>query len=156
MICIHFHEGTAGYDHLDMFLNGLMNSSGICQRRPGTGNRKWYTYQKTPARIILEIIKLLALKPQDVFVRLGSGLGQVVILMNLLTGVMAKGVEFEPAFCEYATNCAAELQIKDVEFHQYRCPLCRLFFGYVFFMYTPFEGKMLQDVRIYREEKIGK
>jgi hypothetical protein len=35
----------------------------------------------------------------DVFFDLGSGLGQVPILVNLLSGAAAKGMEFEPVYC---------------------------------------------------------
>ena len=65
-------------------------------------------YQKTPARIILELVKKAAFQPGDVFYDLGSGLGQAAILVNLLASVISKGVEFEPAYCHYAKTCAAE------------------------------------------------
>ena len=103
-------------------------------------------YQKTPARIILEIIRRADFKPQDVFYDLGSGLGQVVMLVHLLTGVVSKGVEFEPAFCKYAETVAAELQLTDVEFINTDARQADYSTGTVFFMYTPFEGILLQEV----------
>jgi hypothetical protein len=75
----------------------------IKEREPGM-----IYYQKTPARIILELVKKAAFQPGDVFYDLGSGLGQAAILVNLLASVISKGVEFEPAYCHYAKTCAAE------------------------------------------------
>ena len=63
-------------------------------------------YQKTPARIIFELIKRADFQPGDVFYDLGSGFGQVTMLVNLLTSVVSKGVEFEPAYCKYAKSRA--------------------------------------------------
>lgn len=103
-------------------------------------------YQKTPARIILELINKADFKPHDVFFDLGSGLGQVSILVNLLTSVLSMGVEFEPSFCKYAMACATELNLTNVKFINIDARYADYGAGTVFFLYTPFEGKMLQDV----------
>jgi hypothetical protein len=66
--------------------------------------------------------------------------------VNLLTGVTAKGIEFEPAFCSYANDCAAGLNLTKVKFIYADARYADYSTGTVFFMYTPFEGKMLQDV----------
>jgi len=138
-------EETIGYDDLDMFLNGLLNSQNLpaetIEREPGM-----VYYQKTPARIILELIKKAEFKPSDVFFDLGSGLGQVVLLVNLLASVISKGVEFEPAFCKYARACAADLNLGDIDFIHTDARYADFSTGTIFFMYTPFEGTMLQDV----------
>jgi precorrin-6B methylase 2 len=138
-------KDDTGYDHLDIFLNGLLTHRNLPAE---TRNREpeMVHYQKTPVRIILEIIKRAEFQPKDVFVDLGSGLGQVVILVHLLMGVSAKGVEFEPAFCEYARSCAAELNVNSVEFINTDARDADYSPGTVFFMYTPFVGKMLQEV----------
>jgi Histone methylation protein DOT1 len=138
-------HSAIGYDNLDLFLNGILTF----QKSPvETKEREpeMVYYQKTPARIILELIKKAAFKPQDVFFDLGSGLGQVTILVNLLTSVISKGVEFEPAFCNYANTCVADLKLHDVEFINTDARYADYSSGTIFFMYTPFEGKMLQDV----------
>jgi hypothetical protein len=102
-------------------------------------------YQKTPARFILELVRKAEFKPQDVFFDLGSGLGQVAILVNLLSAVISKGVEFEPAFCNYARTCAADLNLNQVDFLNEDARYTDYSLGTHFFMYTPFEGKILQD-----------
>ncbi len=105
----------AGYDNLDLFINGLLTDRElpfeIKEREPGM-----IYYQKTPARIILALIKKAAFQHGDVFYDLGSGLGQVTILVNLLTSVISKGVEYEPAYVNYAKACAAGLNLSDTHF----------------------------------------
>jgi precorrin-6B methylase 2 len=103
-------------------------------------------YQKTPVRIVFEMINKAAFKRGDVFYDLGSGLGQVTILVNLLASVTSKGVEFEPAYCEYSKTVAAGLDLENVEFINADARYADYSSGTVFFMYTPFEGKILGDV----------
>jgi hypothetical protein len=139
------HHDETGYDNLDIFLNGILT-----YRIPPaeTKNREpeMVYYQKTPARLILELIKRAAFKTNDVFFDLGSGLGQVTILVNLLSSVISKGVEFEPAFCNYAKACANDFYLYGVEFLNTDARYADYSSGTVFYMYTPFEGKILQEV----------
>ncbi len=144
----------AGYDNLDLFINGLLTYRDLPaqtkEREPGM-----VYYQKTPARIIFELVKKAAFQPGDVFYDLGSGLGQATILVNLLASVISKGVEFEPAYCHYAKTCAAELNLSDTYFINEDARYTDYSSGNVFFMYTPFEGEMLYDVlsNLYVEAK---
>ncbi|MEP6747422.1 MAG: hypothetical protein ABJB86_06835 [Bacteroidota bacterium] len=138
-------QDATGYDNLDIFLNGLLTN----QKMPvetKSREREMIFYQKTPARIIMEVVKKAEFKSHDVFVDLGAGLGHVVILVNLLTSVMSKGIEFEPAFCNYAKACVAELNLTRAEFINMDARYADYSSGTVFFMYTPFEGKMLEEV----------
>lgn len=134
-----------GYDSLDVFVNGLLliNAAPIetKDREP-----EMVYYQPTPARIILELVEKANLTVEDVFYDLGSGLGQVPILVNLLSGAKAKGVEFEPAYCDYARVRAAGLNLSRVEFINVDARKADYSDGTVFFMYTPFEGSMLLQV----------
>jgi SAM-dependent methyltransferase len=134
-----------GYDILDVFLNGLLTNQKLPvetrQREPGM-----VFYQKTPARIILNLISKSTFEPDDVFFDLGSGLGQAVILVNLLSGIKCKGVEYEPAFCRYAKFNAEDLNLSDLEFINEDARYADCSSGNVFFMYTPFEGSIMDDV----------
>lgn len=134
-----------GYNNLDVFINGLLSGQAIpepiTEREP-----EMVFYQKTPARIILELAELAELKQDDVFFDLGSGLGQVVILMNLMSGATAKGVEYEPAYCNYAKECAEQLNLSNVEFINADAHRADYAKGTIFFMYTPFGGNMLQNM----------
>ncbi|AYB29140.1 class I SAM-dependent methyltransferase [Chryseolinea soli] len=134
-----------GYDNLDIFLNGL--STFLPMPEPTKHlEPEMVHYQKTPARIILELAEKSTFTKEDVFFDLGSGLGQVAILVNLLSGVPARGVEFEPAFCQYASACASQLNLSNVTFIHADAREVDYSEGTVFFLYTPFEGKMLQTV----------
>ncbi|HEY4061289.1 MAG TPA: hypothetical protein VGM30_05290 [Puia sp.] len=138
-------ENEIGYDDLDVFINGLLFDRGIpeaaLQREP-----EMVFYQKTPARIVFEMAALAGLGPGDVFFDIGSGLGQVVFLVSLISGVPARGIEYEPAYCAYAEAIAARLRLSDVTFINADALNGDYSRGTVFFLYTPFEGRLLQDM----------
>jgi hypothetical protein len=134
-----------GYDNLDVFINGLLLIPAVPMETRAREPEMVY-YQQTPARIIFELVEKAQLTGEDVFYDLGSGLGQVPILVNLLSGAAAKGIEFEPAYCDYARVCAADLNRSRVEFIHADARTADYSDGTVFFMYTPFEGRILQAV----------
>ena len=95
----------AGYDNLDLFINGLLTyrdlPAEMKEREPGM----IYCYQKDPCpNYSFELVKKAAFQPGDVFYDLGSGLGQATILVNLLASVTFKrsGDLNHPAYCHYA------------------------------------------------------
>lgn len=134
-----------GYDSLDIFVNGLLSFIGMPKQTKEPGPEMVF-YQKTPARMVFEMVEKLNFTKQDVFFDIGSGLGQAVMLVNLLTGVTAAGIEFEPAFCIYAQSCAAGLNLSNVSFFNVDARAADYSKGTVFFMYTPFSGNMLDEV----------
>lgn len=134
-----------GYDALDTFVNGLL-SIGMAPEETRDREPEMVPYQPTPARVLLELVEVVDLGKHDIFYDLGSGLGQVPILVNLLTGAKAKGVEFEPAYCHYARQCAKGLNLSQVEFVNLDAREADYADGSVFFLYTPFEGQLLQAV----------
>ena len=138
-------EEVIGYDNLDIFINGLLSFQDIPDVTKDL-ELEMVFYQKTPARIIFELVEKCPFTKEDIFFDLGSGLGQVAILVNLFTGVTTKGIEFEPAFCEYSKLCATLLCLSNVEFINVDARKADYSKGTVFFMYTPFCGNMLQDV----------
>jgi hypothetical protein len=136
---------TAGYDNLDVFINGLLIDRDIPEptlsREPGM-----VFYQQTPARIIFELAVRAQLTQEDFFFDIGSGLGQVSMLVHLFSGAKTAGIEYEPAYCNYAKNCAALLNLPGAEFINADARKGDYSRGTVFFMYTPFKGQMLEDV----------
>jgi hypothetical protein len=138
-------QDEIGYDSLDMFINGLLLIQAVPTETKAR-EPEMVSYQQTPARIIFELVEKAYLTGEDVFYDLGSGLGQVPTLVNLLTGATARGVEFEPAYCDYARVCAADLNLSGVEFINADARTANYSEGTVFFMYTPFEGSILQEV----------
>ena len=138
-------EKEIGYDCLDLLINGILPPQNIPEETKAREPEMVY-YQKTPARIIFELVDRAKFLGKDVFYDLGSGLGQVCTLVNLLSGARSVGVEFEPGFCNYARACTCELNLKNVDFINEDARLARYSDGTVFFMYTPFTGRLLQDV----------
>jgi hypothetical protein len=138
-------QHTVGYDHLDSFINGLLTHVPL---PPESGEREsgMVFYQKTPARIVFQIVRKSTFKPDDVFFDLGSGPGQVTMLVNLLSSVVSKGVEYETAFYDYAKQIAAGLNLRTVEFINADARNADYSTGTVFFMYSPFEGTMFKEV----------
>jgi hypothetical protein len=134
-----------GYDTLDLLVNGLL----LLDAPPAETKERepeMVFYQPTPARVVLQVVEKAGLGDNDVFYDLGSGLGQVRILVNLLTGARAKGIEFEPAYCDYARQCAAVLDLPRVEFINLDARAADYSDGTAFFLYTPFRGEMLRQV----------
>ena len=132
-----------GYDNLDIFINRLFPFQEIPEPTKDLEPEMVY-YQKTPARIVFELAEHLG--AGDVFFDLGSGLGQVAILVHLLTGIPSRGIEFEPAFCAYARDCADWLRLSEVTFFNTDARQADYSEGTSFFLFTPFTGKMLQAV----------
>ena len=138
-------QSGGAYDSLDALVGGVL----LAGAAPGAAMEReseMVFYQPTPARIVFELVEIAALQQHDTFYDLGSGLGQVVILVSLLSGVTAKGIEFDPAYCEYARRCAQELNLPGVDFINVDAREADYTDGTAFFLYTPFEGKMLQEV----------
>jgi hypothetical protein len=138
-------ETVIGYDNLDLFFDGLFPIETVPEETKER-EAEMVFYQKTPARIIFELVAKSDFSKEDVFYDLGSGLGRVAILANLLSGVTTKGVEFEPAYCNYAGNLARRLKLPDVHFINADAREADYSDGTVFFMYTPFEGGLLDAV----------
>jgi hypothetical protein len=144
-----------GYDALDAFVNGLL-AIDVVPDETRVREPEMVPYQPTPVRVLLELVEAVDLGRQDILYDLGSGLGQVPILVNLLTGAKTKGVEFEPAYCRYARQCAKGLNLSRVEFVNLDAREADYADGSVFFLYTPFEGQLLQAVLDRLREQSGK
>jgi SAM-dependent methyltransferase len=133
------------YDALDVLVSGLMRSDsapGVKEPR----DAEMIHLEPTPARVILELTDRVPLRPGDVFYDLGSGLGRVAILVHLLTGVRARGVEVDPAYCAHATRTAREFGLTGVSFLQGDARDADYAGGTVFYLFSPFKGHMLQQV----------
>src|SRR5690606_8750390 len=82
----------------------------------------------------------------DIFVDLGSGLGQVPILLHLLTGIPAHGVEIEAGYVRFARASAEQLGLSAVTFEQADARDADMAGGTIFYLYTPFRGAILRAV----------
>jgi len=139
------HGEEIGYENLDILINGLTPFQNLPQQTRDLEPEMVY-YQKTPARIVFELIKHYPFSKDDVFFDLGSGLGHVAILVNLITGICVRGIEIEPAFCDYARNWASYLKLSNLTFLNMDARLANFSEGTVFFLFTPFKGKILAEV----------
>jgi SAM-dependent methyltransferase len=138
-------RGETGYDELDVFVNRLLNIGKM--PAPATElTAEMVEFYKTPARVVVELVERMKFGPGDVFIDLGAGLGQVVLLVHLLTGARALGVEIEPAYCAYARRCAEKLGLTGVGFELGDARVADLSAGTVFFLFTPFKGEVFSRV----------
>lgn len=132
------------YDSLDEFINAWLEVGEMPE--PTTGLAAGMVeYHKTPARVVVELAGRLKCREGDVFYDLGCGLGQVVLLVHLMTGVTAKGVEIEPSYCGYARKCAEKLGA-EVCFIAGDVREMDLSDGTIFFLFTPFKGQLFDHV----------
>jgi len=133
------------YDYLDEFLDGVFRFE-----EPGTvivqPTVEMVFYQPTPARHIFDLFNRTALTEHDVLIDLGSGLGHVPLLTCICTRARCVGVEIEPVYVDSAKQCAETLNLKGVTFIQQDARAANLKEGTIFYLYTPFAGKMLRAV----------
>jgi hypothetical protein len=136
-------NAATSYDSLDVLTNGLFPEPPELVESVAHEPEMVY-YQKTPARVILELAAKIT--PQDVFYDLGSGLGQVPLLVHLLSGATTTGVEIEPGYCQHAQVCADSLGLTRVHFLCADARTVGYAVGTVFYLFTPFTGSILQQV----------
>jgi Histone methylation protein DOT1 len=94
---------------------------------------------------ILDLVREVPLRPEDVLVDLGAGLGRVLMLAHLLSGARGRGVEIQQHLVDAARACAAARGLGGVTFEQGDAKDAALE-GTVFFLYSPFNGETLQAV----------
>lgn len=143
-----------GFDGLDIIVDGIL---GI-ESHPDLGelpDPEMVHYEPTPARIVLDFADHVPLTDADVFIDIGSGLGRVVILVNLLTGIRARGIEINPLLCADASRMALDLGRSNVDFVSADAREADYREGTVFFLFTPFRGGLRQAVldRLHEEAR---
>jgi len=136
--------GTRGYDALDQLVAGLLDVGPVGDEQVARGPEMVF-YQPTPARVVLAFVERAGLGPQEACCDLGSGLGLVAILVALLSGARAYGVELEPAYVDYARESAAALGL-EVGFTVGDAREAALGEAGAYFLYTPFRGSVLAAV----------
>lgn len=94
---------------------------------------------------ILAMVREVPVSPEDVLVDLGSGVGRVVILAHLLTGVTGQGIELQALLVRIAVDRVAALGLKGVSFERADVAATVLD-GSIFFLYAPFNGELLTAV----------
>jgi hypothetical protein len=134
-----------GFDSRDELLSGVLQlldpSEPNLQPSP-----EMVPYQPTPVRHILQLIAATAVRQDDVFVDLGSGLGHVPLLVSMVTGAQSLGVEVQAAYVASAQRCAQSLRLSRVEFTAQDARDAYLSHGTMFYLYSPFNGSILAGV----------
>lgn len=133
------------YGALDVLIDGIFELSNA-PAPTITPSAEMVHCEETPALAILDLADQLNWGPTDCFYDLGCGLGQVVMLIHLLCGVPAHGVEIEPAFVDFSRRQAETLDLHDVCFINADAQSVEMRDGTIFFLFTPFRGAMLRKV----------
>jgi SAM-dependent methyltransferase len=86
---------------------------------------------------ILVTVENASLGPGKTFVDLGSGAGKVVLLVALLTGARAYGIEIDPKLVAHAQSAARLLGLENAHFIEGDTRACPLPRADVYYMYIP-------------------
>ncbi len=134
-----------GYDYLDELVSGVLQfeepSAEVVRLES-----EMVSYQPTPARHIFDLIRRTALTERDSLIDLGSGLGQVTLMVSICTSASCTGIELEPSYVDCARKSARSLNLNNVKFIQSEVRTADLSDGTIFYLYTPFSGTILRDV----------
>jgi SAM-dependent methyltransferase len=134
-----------GRTALDALLDGIMELRVEAPFEP-LPDPNMIMYVPTPAGVVLEAVASAGLRPDEVFYDIGAGLGRVAIVAQLVSGATVRGVEIDSAHCQQARNYASKLGLSKVSFVNADAREVDYEEGSVFFMYTPFTGKILETV----------
>lgn len=141
-------EGPAGaaYDFSDGFANAVLGFDDTALQPQVELDPEMVFFQATPVRCVLELISRAQVSDADVFFDVGCGTGKVLMLVALLTGATAVGVELEPAFCDFARGRVAALGLRRIALRNEDARQADCSDGTVFFLYHPFTGAILDEV----------
>jgi SAM-dependent methyltransferase len=98
---------------------------------------------------ILFAVEHAGLDPGRTFVDLGAGAGKVVLLVALLTGARATGVELDPALAAFAREAADSLGLDNASFAVSDIRTAPLPSADVYYMYIPFIGSSAVAARVF-------
>lgn len=108
-------------------------------------------YLPTPLDAALDLCRFV--EPGDVFCDIGSGLGYVTMLVSLLTGAETRGVEYDPAYHEWAVARAEELGIERVLYAQGDARFADYDGVTVMYFYDTFRGGFLEEMVVRMRER---
>jgi len=95
---------------------------------------------------IIHTVASAPVTDNDVFVDLGAGVGRVCLLVHLMTGARAIGVEIQPRLVDEARAHAKALALPGVTFHCADAALMSIPEGSIFFIYASFPLVVLKQV----------
>lgn len=133
------------YDALDSLLGGVLALDEPVSDDPVPPPDMVF-YQPTPARHIVDCVQRAGIGAADTVLDLGSGLGHVAMLVNILSGARTLGVEREPAYVASAIRAASALELGDVRFLAADAREIGFDGVDVVYLFTPFIGRVLAEV----------
>jgi predicted RNA methylase len=131
----------------DAWVDAVLGVDGVPEDGPALP-RDGSPYLPCSVEAIVQVVEHARVKPEDVFVDLGSGVGRVGALVHLLTGASAIGVEIQPHLVTTSRALLAHLGLERVRVVEGDAAELtrRLAIGTVFFLYCPFSGERLERV----------
>jgi SAM-dependent methyltransferase len=105
-------------------------------------------YLPAPIDTLIQIAEHADVQASDVFVDVGSGVGRATVLMHLLTGATAIGLEIQPSLVHASRELTKRLGTEQVSVVEGDAALTTglMLIGTVFFLYCPFSGERLTKV----------
>jgi|GEM_PF-5226969 len=100
----------------------------------------------TRASFIPDLVNVAQLSAQDTFFDIGSGSGQVIMLMSLFTPARIVGVEIDPEIAGISKALIARNQLERISVNVLDAQQADLSEGSVFFMNAPFFGTPMRVV----------
>jgi protein-L-isoaspartate O-methyltransferase len=94
-------------------------------------------YSPSGVAEVLFALESAPLGPHSTFVDLGSGLGKVVLLVALLSGAQAHGVELDPRLVAESRRAAAGLALPNAQFSEGDIRVAALPPADAYYMFTP-------------------
>ncbi|MEZ4660380.1 MAG: hypothetical protein R2911_22715 [Caldilineaceae bacterium] len=134
-----------GYDGLDVLVDNLFK----LDQRPEPARKvrdEMVHCELTPARAILDMLDHVGFTQNDIFCDIGSGLGQVVMFVRLLSGMASQGIEYDSAYSTFANRIIEDLNLSHTKIVSGDARKVRLNAPTIFFMFTPFVGEMMDAV----------
>lgn len=103
-------------------------------------------YLPCPVSALLGIVDQADVASTDVFIDVGSGIGRALLFVHLLTGAECIGIETQSSLMRWAIERAERFNLVRTRFIQADAVDCvrTLTVGTVFFLYCPFNGKLLE------------
>lgn len=125
----------------DAWVDAVLGIAEVPDDEPGLP-RESVPYLPCGVEEIVAMVDEAPVGATDEFVDLGAGLGRVSMLVHLLTGAPARGIELQASLVRLGRGLCERLSLPGVELTEGDATAAALD-GSVFFFYAPFSGEML-------------